>query len=135
MREGIGAERQQRELRPRRGKLRVAREVRPRQRRRGPDGRHDVHDQREVQHLLDRDPGHGLLPSRDRVSLPGGQALVGAGPKAETRVQVLAQDHVLDLRRLDQQAPQLLAVLDHQPCLRHQRSREAGAVPAEFPGL
>jgi hypothetical protein len=88
MREGIGAERQQREVRTRREKLGVAREVRPRQRRRGPDRRHDVVDQREVQHLLDGDAGNGLLPSCDRIGLPGGQALIGLGLEAETRVQV-----------------------------------------------
>jgi len=101
----------------------MAREVRPRQRRRGPDRGHDVHDQREVQHLLDRDAGHGLLPSRDRVGLPGGQTLVRVSLKAEAGIQVLAHDHVLDLRRLDQQAPQLLTVLDHKPCLSHHRSQ------------
>ena len=77
----------------------------------------------EVQRLLDGDAGEGLLPSCDRVGLLGGQALIGLGPEAETRVQVLAQNHVLELRCLDQQAPQLLAVLDHKPCLCHQRSR------------
>jgi len=77
----------------------------------------------EVEQLGDRDAGQGLLPARDRVGLLGGQALIGLGPEAETRVQVLAQNHVLELRCLDQQAPQLLAVLDHKPCLCHQRSR------------
>jgi len=61
--------------------------------------------------------------------------VIGLGPEAETGVLVLAHDHVLELRCLDQQAPQLLAVLDHKPCIRHQRSREAGAVSAEYPGL
>jgi hypothetical protein len=101
----------------------------------GPDRRHDVIDHREMQHLLDGDAGQGLLPSRDRVGLLRGQALTGLGPEAETRVQVLAHDHVLVLRCLDQQAPQMLAVLDHKPWLRHQRSRSAGAVPTEDPGL
>src|SRR5262249_54000921 len=94
--------------------------------------RHDIHDQREVQHLLDGDAGQDLLPSCDRVGLLRGQALIGLGPEAETRVQVLAHDHVLELRCLDQQAPQLLAVLDHKPCLRHQHSRQARL--AQLPG-
>jgi len=36
-----------------------------------------------------------------------------------TRVQVLAHDHVLELSRFDQQAPQLLAVLHHRLRLGH----------------
>src|SRR6202007_3338547 len=32
---------------------------------------------------------------------------------------VLAHDHVLDLHRLDQQCPQLLAVVDYKLCFRH----------------
>jgi hypothetical protein len=39
-------------------------------------------------------------PNRSSV-----QAFIGLGFEAETRVQVLAHDHVLDLRRLNQQAP------------------------------
>jgi hypothetical protein len=49
------------------------------------------------------DAGQGRLPSSDRVGLLSGQALVGLGFQAEARVQV--QDHVLELRRLNQQAP------------------------------
>src|SRR5262249_25454905 len=65
-----------------------------------------------------------------RIAMYVGQALIGLGPEAEARVQVLAHDHVLELRRLDQQAPQLLAVLDHKACLRHQRSQASSAKAA-----
>jgi hypothetical protein len=55
--------------------------------------------------------------------LLGGQALVRFGLEAEGCVQVLAHDHVLDLRRFDQQAPQLLAVLDYELHFCHHSSR------------
>src|SRR6185312_4712530 len=56
---------------------------------------------------------------RDSAGLLGGQALIRVGLEAGTGVQVLAHDHVLDLHRLDQQGPQLLAVVDDKLCFRH----------------
>ena len=78
-----------------------------------------------MQHLLDRDPGEHLVPARDRIGLLSRQTLVRAGLQAEARVQVLAHDQVLDLRRLYQQVPQVLAVLDDKLRLGHQGSRQA----------
>ncbi|SRR5712692_8360914 len=51
------------------------------------------------------------------------------------RVLEAATQWAASRRQFGQQAPELFAVLDHKPCLRHQRSRRAGAVPAERPGL
>jgi hypothetical protein len=72
-----------------------------------------------VQHLLNGYAGNGPVPPGYRVGLLGSQALIGFGLEAGTGVQVLAHDHVLDLRCLDQQGPQLLAVVDDKLCFRH----------------
>jgi hypothetical protein len=78
-----------------------------------------------VQHLLNGDSGEYLVPARDSVRLTGRQALVRAGLQAEARIQVLAHDQVLDLRRLQQQVPQVLAMLNDKLRLGHQGSRQA----------
>ena len=115
----ISAERQQRELHPARQVVAVTGEVRPAQRWCGADRSHHVEDQRKMQHLLDGDPGEHLVPSGDRIGLPGRQPLVRAGLEAEARVQVLAHDQVLDLCRLGEQVPQVLAMLDYDLGLGH----------------
>ena len=119
------AERQERKLHARRKVLGAAREVRPGQAGRRADRGHHVRDQRKVQHLLDGDSGEHLVPARDRAALLSGKALVRPGFQAEARIQVLAHDQVLDLRRLDQQVPQMLAVLDHELRLCHDGLRTA----------
>ena len=119
------AERQQREPHPAGQVLRGAREVRPGQTWRGTDRAHHVRDKREMQHLFHRDPGEHLVPARDRIGLLGRQALVQAGLQAEARIQVLAHDQVLDLRRLYQQVPQMLAMLNDKFRLGHHGSRQA----------
>jgi len=65
-----------------------------------------------VQHLLDSDSGQHAMPVRDSRRLLAGESFVRIGLEAEARVQVLAHDHVLDLRSLRQQVPQVLAVHD-----------------------
>jgi hypothetical protein len=114
------AERQEGEPDAGRQVVRVAGEVRPAERGSGADRAHHVADQREVQHLLDRDPGQHLLPAGHRAGLLGGQALVRVGLQAVAGVQVLAHDHVLHLGRLGEQVPQVLAVLDGDRGLSHQ---------------
>ena len=49
-----------------------------------------------------------LAPPLDRLGLLGGQAIAAAVLEAELRVQVLAHDHVLELRGLGEQPPQVL---------------------------
>ncbi len=113
------AERQQVQLHAGREVIRALREVRPGEGERGPDRGHHVADQGQVQHFLDGDPAQDLVPARDSSRLPLREALVGVALQAEVGVQVLAHDHVLELRRLGQQVPQVLPMLDDDPGLCH----------------
>ncbi len=76
-----------------------------------------------MEHLLDGDAGKRLAPPPDRLRLPRGQALIGIRLQAEAGVQVLTHDQVLQLRRLDQQIPLVLTVLDNKLRLCHPCSR------------
>ncbi len=105
------AERQQIKLDAGREVPRALREVRSPEVRCGSDRRHHVCDQRQVEHLLDRDPAQHAAPALDRFCLLVRQtvALVLERPLRE---QVLAHDHVLKLAGLRQQPPQILTMGD-----------------------
>ena len=113
------AERDQIELDPGWEVARALREVGAAQVGRRPDRGHHVRHQRQMEHLLDRDSPQDLAPPLDRLRLFAGQALAGPILEAELREQVLAHDHVLQLRRLLQQEPQILAMRHHYPRLCH----------------
>jgi hypothetical protein len=121
MRERIGTERQEPELHAARQVLAAAREVRPAQRRRRADRGYHVEHQRQVQHLLDGDAGQHLAPAGNRRGLFGGEPVLWPGLQAETRVQVLAHDQVLDLGRLGEEVPQVLTVFNDDLRLGHLR--------------
>ena len=75
-----------------------------------------------MEHLIDADVAQHLTPPSDCRRLHLSEAFVRPRLEAERDVQVLAHDHVLELSRLRQQVPQMLAALDdenwfsHQPC-------------------
>jgi len=83
------------------------------------DRRHQVCHQRQVQHLLHRDAVERLAPPRDCLGLLGGQAIARAVLEAELREQVLAHDHVFELRGLGEQPPQVLPMRHHDPGFGH----------------
>ena len=111
--------RQQIQLDRRREVTRPLREVGSSERGRGADCRGQVGDQRQVQHLLDRDAVQRLAPPIDNLCLLGGETFVGALFEAKLRKQVLAHDHVLELRGFRQQPPHIFAVGDDDPGLQH----------------
>ena len=111
---GLG-ERQ--ELHPDSGRIGVRRqrEVRPAQRRRRADGREQVLDQGQVEHLLLGDVDELAAPAPDRLELGRGQALVVAVLHRKRRVQVLAHHELLERGRLAERVDERLAVLeDHR---------------------
>ena len=112
------AERQQRQLDPRRVVIGGLRQVRPGQVRGSADRGQQVVHQGQVQHLLGRHVRDLLAPSGHRRELPLRQSLLGGLLERERREQVLAHDAVLQLGGLAQHVDQRLAVLDHEGCLR-----------------
>src|SRR6266571_2653706 len=108
------AERQQGQVHAGRVVAGGLREVRPGQVRGRAGGGQQVLHQRQVQHLLRADVEDVLAPALDRLRFGGGEALVGGLLQAERRVQVLAHDPVLELRRLAEHVEQRLAVLDDE---------------------
>jgi hypothetical protein len=83
--------------------------------RRPPEGRQQVVDQGQVDHLLQGDPVDPPLPPGHGRHLGGGQPVTGFGLQGERRVQVAAAGGMLDLGRFSQQVQQLLAALNDQP--------------------
>jgi hypothetical protein len=67
-----------------------------------------------VDHLLQRNLVDRSLPARHGWHLRGRQPRSGFGLEGERRVQVGAEDGMLELRRLAQQVQQLLAALKDQ---------------------
>ena len=110
--EGLFAERQQVESHFCREVTRSLREVRTSEIGGRSDRGHQVCDERHVEHLLDGDPAHDRAPPVDGVGLIGSQAIASAVLEAELCEQVLTHDHVLELQRLREQNPQVLAVSD-----------------------
>ena len=86
-------------------------EVRPREPGRGADGRQQVLDQGEVEHLLLADRHQRLAPALDRCELIRGQAFALALFERERGEEVLEHDQMLELRRLAERVDQGLAVL------------------------
>ncbi len=118
MPQGLLTERQQGQLHP--GGVVPGRggQVRPGQVRGGADGREQVVDQGQMQHLS---RGHAQdlpLPARDGGQLVRGQALVPGFLERERGEQVLAHDPVLEFGRLAQHVDQGFAVLDDERGLR-----------------
>ena len=107
------------QLNRRRKVARALREVGPSERRRGADSRGKVGDQGQVQHLLDGDAVQRLAPPINNLCLLGGETFVGALFETELRKEVLAHDHVLELRGFGQQPPHIFAVGDDDPGLHH----------------
>ena len=82
---------------------------------RPPEGGQQVVDQGQVDHLLQGELVDPPLPPGHGWHLRGGQPVTGLGPQGERRVQVDAEDGMLDLGRFAQQVQQLLAALKDQP--------------------
>ena len=112
-------EREQAELDARRKVVRPAREVRPRERGRGPDCGHQVRDECEVKHLLQSDALQDGAPPIDRRELLRCQALLDTLLQTEARIEVLAHDPMLELGGLGQQIPEMLTMLDDDRWLAH----------------
>jgi hypothetical protein len=110
--EGLFAERQQVESHLCREVTRSLREVRTSEIRGRSDCGHKVRDERHVQHFLHSDPVHHRAPPVDGAGLLGSQAITSAVLEAELCEQVLTHDHVLELQRLREQNPEVLAVFD-----------------------
>src|SRR5258708_5877004 len=87
-------------------------EVRPAEMRCRADRSEQVLAEGEVQHLLFRDGEDDGPPAVDRLELRRREALVRPLLHRERREEVLAEDRVLELRRLAEQIHELLAVLD-----------------------
>ncbi len=117
--QGPLAERQQVQLQPGGEIPGALREVRPAQGGSGADCRHQVGDQRQVQHLLHGDAAHRLAPPAHGLGLVLGQPLAGTVFETDLREEVLAHDHVLELGGLGEQPPQVLAVRHDDPGLSH----------------
>ena len=106
------AERHQ--LDPDAGRVAVGRhrEVRTSEARGRADGRQQVLDEREVEHLLLADRQERLAPAVDRGKRLGRQPLVDLLLERERREQVLEHDQVLELGGLPERVDQRLAVLE-----------------------
>ena len=115
-------EREQAELDARRKVVGPAREVRPCERRGGPDCRHQVRDECEVEHLLHSDALQDGAPPIDRRELLCCQALLDTLLQTEACIEVLAHDPVLELGGLGQQIPEMLAMLDDDRWFAHSAS-------------
>ena len=118
MPQGLVTERQQGQLHP--GGVVPGRggQVRPGQVRGGADGREQVVDQGQMQHLSGGHAQDLPLPAGDGGQLVRGQPLVLRFLERERGEQVLAHDPVLEFGRLAQHVDQGFAVLDDERGLR-----------------
>ena len=78
----------------------------------GTDGRQEVLDEREVEHLLLADLQQRVAPALDRLERLRRDALADALLEREGREQVLEHDEVLELGRLPERVDERLAILE-----------------------